>query len=49
MIGQIYLELAAIYEPNIPDVKQPMSSKSPQFGRLTAILKKIDDYIAMNK
>jgi hypothetical protein len=27
----------------------PMSSKSPRFGRLTAIFKKIDDYIAVNK
>jgi hypothetical protein len=26
-----------------------MSSKSPRFGWLIAILKKIDDYIALNK
>ncbi len=29
--------------------KLPMSSKSPWVGRLIAILKKIDDYIAVNK
>jgi hypothetical protein len=36
-------------EKSTLDENNPTSSKSPRFGWLIAIFKKIDDYIAVNK